>query len=784
MKATDSLTLVPPGKSAAKGTVRESPSTPKPPEDKEALIRRFYQLVSPSLPNEWEVEGIIDEVVDLPRAAREQLFSQVPVIWPISNSLCLSFIEDGSQVIETIPVDLIPKWVRAILRRYEQQGLASARELIVNADHSFLTPLKQHNLVRFEEVRKRMLFYIRGISGEEVDISLSETSYTNTTTFYVVPAISLLDSYQKNQLLYKFLLTLHWGFHLLGTFKTGPERDSEEAIGSTTEAQGPMENYLSEFDHPELAADLFFLLETGRVMRWLRQDLPGLAHEFSRLRDELSEALSTSDHDHLGPNLTSLGFSILFEDQIPGWLSRKLSLSATLPSSAGQSKAMIKPLYGVLEIEDEPYERSPLLAFLGKHDFARATAEIEKKRTIMKETFVLHLQALKTKHENSSQDAPTPVSNDDADQALAIITDTETDGVEQQVQQLLENPEIDLPEELVNLINQIKDDLGHIPPSYYSAAAGISGDGFRRQEVPSSTGGDGLDSQGGILLDEWDYRRNGYRKNWCRIYEREMSLLHSTFVDTTLDKHRGLLIKLRRQFEFMKTNEHFVRRQREGEDLDLDAIVEARGDMRAGISPSSKLFVRLQRNERDIATIFLVDMSNSTEGWVGTVIKEALVLLCEVMDVAGDPYAILGFSGMRRSRCDLYRIKDIEEPYNRLIHQRINSILPREYTRMGPALRYASNILKQYEARTRLLVTITDGKPEDYDDYKGEYAIEDTRKALMETRGAGIHTFCITVDREAHDYLPQMFGQGNYIFINEIEKLPLRMIDMYRQLTG
>ena len=103
---------------------------------------------------------------------------------------------------------------------------------------------------------------------------------------------------------------------------------------------------------------------------------------------------------------------------------------------------------------------------------------------------------------------------------------------------------------------------------------------------------------------------------------------------------------------------------------------------------------------------------------------------------------------------------------------------------MGPAVRYAANALKHYEARTRMLVVITDGKPEDYDDYKGEYAIEDTRKALLETRGAGIHTFCITVDREAHDYLPQMCGRGNYIFIDEIDKLPLRMIDMYRQLTG
>ncbi|NNF45794.1 MAG: VWA domain-containing protein, partial [Desulfofustis sp.] len=734
MKGTDFLSPLRPGEQPESAAMGESLLTWNQPEDKEALIKRFYELVSPSLPNEWEVEVIIDEVVDLPDTARQLLFSQIPVIWPVSNSLCLSFIEDGSHVIETIPVELIPKWVRAILRRYEQKGLASARELIVNADHLFLSPLKKHNLVRFDDVRKRMLWYIRGVSGEDIDIALNEFSFTNTTTLYVPTVITLLDTYQKNQLLYKYLLTLHWGFDLLGTFKTDTALVSEPASESETDnrgtdTRGSMGKYLAEFNKPELAADLFFLLETGRVMHWLKKDLPGLAFEFNRLQDDLRETLSGPAHDHLGGNLTSVGFSILFEGKIPYWLSAKLSSSTNLPSSAEQSRATVKLLYDVLENADEPYERPPLLTLLGKHDFAKATAEIERKRTIMKETFVLHLQALKTKHEHSSQHASTPLAHDDADQALAIISDTETDGVVPQFQQILDNPEIDLPEELVDLINQIKDDLGHIPPSYFSAASGVPGDGFERRDVPSSAGGEGLDSQGGILLDEWDYRRNGYRKNWCRIYEREISLLHSTFVDTTLDKHRGLLIKLRRQFEFMKTNEHFVRRQREGDDLDLDAIVEARGDMRAGISPSSKLFVRLQRNERDIATIFLVDMSNSTEGWVGTVIKEALVLLCEVMDVAGDPYGILGFSGMRRSRCDLYRIKDIEEPYNRLIHQRINSIQPREYTRMGPALRYAADTLKQYEARTRLLVTITDGKPEDYDDYKGEYAIEDTRKA-------------------------------------------------------
>ena len=757
--------------------------------DKEALKKRFYELVSPSMPNEWEVDGIIEEISETPLPIRESLFSQIPVIWPVSNSLCLSFLEDGCSVIGTIPAELIPKWVRAILRRYEQRGLAGARELIVNADQLFLMPLKKRNNVRFEDVRKRMLFYLRGISGEDLDIGIAPVPYTNTTTFYVPKAISLLDSYRKNQLLYKFLLTLHWGFIHLGTFKIrSPVEGSGEFLvkpGSDDESgTNPLGDYFARFDNPQLAADIFFLLETKRVMSWMKKDLPGLVNEFSKLEEDLARSIAASFESHPGNEFTTVAFNILFDKKFSPGLEKAWGSERERQAQSWQTMAAVEELYDRLTPGGESYQRPPLLVLLGRHDFTKASAEIDRKRSAMKEMFILHLQALKDKSESSAPQSSGSDPSQEADQAIALISDAATDSPQIQLQQILDNPEIDLPEELLNLIERIKQDLGHVPPSWFSAASGVSGDGFARQDAVSSHRPEEPDAQGGILLDEWDYRRNGYRKNWCQIIERDITLLQSTFVDATLEKHRGLLLKLRRQFELMKTNEHFVRRQREGDDIDLDAIVEARGDLRAGLSPSSKLFVRLQRNDRDIATIFLVDMSNSTEGWVGTVIKEALVLLCEVMDVAGDPYGILGFSGMRRSRCDLYRIKDIEEPYNRRIHQRINSILPREYTRMGPALRYSVNQLAQYEARTRLLVTITDGKPEDYDDYKGEYAIEDTRKALMEARGSGIKTFCITVDREAHEYLPQMFGRGNYIFIDEIDKLPVRMIDMYRQLTG
>jgi nitric oxide reductase NorD protein len=176
-------------------------------------------------------------------------------------------------------------------------------------------------------------------------------------------------------------------------------------------------------------------------------------------------------------------------------------------------------------------------------------------------------------------------------------------------------------------------------------------------------------------------------------------------------------------------------------------------------------------------------MSNSTEGWVGNSIKEALLLLCEAMEIVGDEYGIYGFSGMRRMRSEVYKIKEISDRYDACVKERLAAIGPKEYTRMGPPIRHMIRHFKKIDTRTRLLIILSDGKPEDYDDYKSEYAIEDTRKALAEAKGAGIHPYCITIDKEAHDYLEHLFGIGNYTFVPNIELLPSRLTEIYRILT-
>ena len=131
----------------------------------------------------------------------------------------------------------------------------------------------------------------------------------------------------------------------------------------------------------------------------------------------------------------------------------------------------------------------------------------------------------------------------------------------------------------------------------------------------------------------------------------------------------------------------------------------------------------------------------------------------------------------------IYRIKSFDEEYNQVIESRIANIQPHHYTRMGAAIRYLRTYLLDSEAKTRLLLSLSDGRPEDKDGYRGKYGIEDTRRALMETAYLGIHNHCITIDSKAMDYLPRMYGRSHVSIVNDIETLPFRMADIYRRIT-
>jgi len=459
--------------------------------------------------------------------------------------------------------------------------------------------------------------------------------------------------------------------------------------------------------------------------------------------------------------------------------------------TARDSVQIASQMYATLETGH--YQSVAPMYYMGRLHLQEAEQVIIKRRDEVKEQFVTALAAMLpelTNQDNSelvNENAPSSRPAMEEGVAMFLPAEKEEGGegkhnAEDNAQSLLMvDIEADIPEAMQSLIKDIVDDLGGIPKDYISAAQGMAGNGDVPPETSSPENGSSLVAP--ITYDEWDYRRAGFRKDWCILLEKDVAAVKGTFVDHTLLKYRGEILQLRKQFEMLQVKDRFVRRQRDGNDIDLDATIESYTDQLAGLPPSDRLFVRLQRDERDIAVMFLVDMSASTEGWVMNALKESLILIGEALHVLGDRYAVYGFSGMRRSRTDFYRIKEFEEPYNPEIKNRIMGISPREYTRMGPALRHASHLLGEMEAKVRLLIVLSDGKPEDYDDYKGEYAIEDTRHALIEAKNRGIHPFCITIDKKAHDYMPHMYGEVNYIFVDNVSKLPVRMPAIYRNLT-
>ena len=297
---------------------------------------------------------------------------------------------------------------------------------------------------------------------------------------------------------------------------------------------------------------------------------------------------------------------------------------------------------------------------------------------------------------------------------------------------------------------------------------------------------------GALLYDEWDYRINRYLPEWCAVKLRHPRGGNTEAVDRIVRQNSALIARLKQQFEALRPERVRLTRQLDGDDLDLDAIVNAHADRRAGYSPDEKLYSRTLERERNIALGVLVDLSGSTGAWIDDdprndqvieVTRRAIVFLCEALTMLDDRCALFGFTSSTRKRIDIPVIKGFDEQYSQLVKGRIAGLAPGSYTRIGPAVRHVAHMLRQQPARVRLLLLVSDGRPNDFDGYAGRYGIEDTRKALVDARQHGVATFALTIDAEARDYMPYMFGRNHYVVIEDVRTLAIKLADIYRRLT-
>lgn len=290
----------------------------------------------------------------------------------------------------------------------------------------------------------------------------------------------------------------------------------------------------------------------------------------------------------------------------------------------------------------------------------------------------------------------------------------------------------------------------------------------------------------GIALPEWDYRKSVMLEKHCRV---QPMIAHDAAPAELPLALAATAKKLRGQFAALTPQRRWLKAQQDGAELDVDACVRNHADRHSGHTPESGGYLAQARCERDLACLLLADLSMSTDAWISDthrivdVIRDSLLLFSEALSATGDRFGIYGFSSLRRQNIRFHLLKDFNGQYNAASRGRILAIKPGFYTRMGAALRQASNILYEQPAGRRLLLIITDGKPNDLDLYDSRYGVEDTRMAVFEARRMGLTPFCVTIDREAGAYLPYIFGPAGFCVIRKPEDLPRRLPILYAQLT-
>ncbi len=294
----------------------------------------------------------------------------------------------------------------------------------------------------------------------------------------------------------------------------------------------------------------------------------------------------------------------------------------------------------------------------------------------------------------------------------------------------------------------------------------------------------------GVIYPEWDYRIGAYRAHGAVVRPGIAATGAADWVDRVMGRHATLVRQIRRRFDALRPRRVRLSRQTDGTELDLSAYVTAFADWQAGQSGEDRFYTAERPARRDLAIALLIDTSESTDGWVGGTLrivdveKEALVVLIEALDALGDLYAVLAFSGHGPANVRLLTVKAFEEPVSTAVRRRVAALEPDGYTRTGAAIRHASTLLGAQRTRYRLLLVLSDGKPNDVDEYEGRYGIEDTRQAVAEARLQGIVPFCLTVDREAPAYLPSIFGPRGYTLLRRPELLPAVLVDTVRKLVS
>lgn len=600
-------------------------------------------------------------------------------------------------------------------------------------------------------------------------------------TLYLADEISRFADHKSNDFLFKALAWFETGLYEFDTFDFDLEKITAEHPGNKfvnnadNNGSSDLERFFLAFPEHRIARDLFTVFEYGRVRTLLEEAYPGGARRYLPPIRREAEGLWRSAPE---PDFMLFLFAgIALDDGNLRWeQDRDRAIAAgcirdifhSVTAAANRVEASADGVLQVLIEIDEDIFRPR-----GLYDPLTSPFGLQIRPELFSAAFAAYeTQAVELKEKISRFSGETIHKSDIrkrlAEQGGALSADDIHRMICDARRRAGHSEDTVEKVDLLDKIDALYTDSGIQSPVIDSFA----GETFR--------------------YPEWDRNVGDYLADHVLVRQREPICGDTDFYQTTLVRNEGLVRKIRYAFEMLKPEGiSILRKWREGEDFDYRQLLEFAVDKKSGTTPSDRIYIKRLKQERDVAVLLLLDFSRSTSNNVAgsestmvlDVEKEALVLFCEALKVTGDTFAIAGFSGTGRLGVDYFPVKTFDESITNEVERRIGIISPQRNTRMGAAIRHATSEFSSLSARTKLLIVISDGFPNDID-YKREYALADTRRSLLEARTRGIIVHSITINITGDSRLDDLYGRVRHSVISDVRQLPDRLIRIYGRLTG
>jgi nitric oxide reductase NorD protein len=292
-----------------------------------------------------------------------------------------------------------------------------------------------------------------------------------------------------------------------------------------------------------------------------------------------------------------------------------------------------------------------------------------------------------------------------------------------------------------------------------------------------------LDEKGYHLkYDEWDFSKSQYKPNYCKVYPKLQIKTNSNYYKETITDNASTLTGLRKMLTSVNNKNQVQRRQNQGEEFDLEALIDRYVDVKSGRTPSDNIYLSKRKKEKDLSILFLLDASLSSDSYAAgnrviDVEKQVSILFGEVLDEFNVDFSINSFHSKTRNYTTYLTLKDFDEEWT-IGRNKVGMAEPAGYTRIGPALRHSGALLDQRDSNNKWIILISDGKPNDFDKYEGRYGVNDVKQALRELNQRNINTYALAIESEAKYYLPQMFGSNHY----DILTTPVELLQSLAQI--